>query len=133
VNFAVKCAACVIACFERIIRFLTENAYIMMAITGNNFCASARESFYLIMRCAGQFALSRNTTKLFMTLGKIFIVAWCCVIGYIFITSMEPYKSEIYEPIFLTLVFGLASYPIAAAFMTLFEMAANTLLVCYCI
>jgi hypothetical protein len=42
VNFVVKCAACLVACFERIIRFLTENAYIMMAITGNNFCVSAR-------------------------------------------------------------------------------------------
>ena len=42
VNFVVKCAACCIACFERLIRFLTDNAYIMMAITGKNFCASAR-------------------------------------------------------------------------------------------
>lgn len=104
-----------------------------MAITGKNFCASARESFYLIVRCAGQFAISHSTTKFFIGLGKTFIVTLCCVIGYMFITKIEPYKSEIYEPIFLTIVFAIASYPIASAFMTLFEMAANTLLVCYCI
>lgn len=41
-QFAIKCASCCIACFERAIRFLTENAYIMMAITGKNFCTSAQ-------------------------------------------------------------------------------------------
>lgn len=41
-KFALKCASCYIACFEKIIRFLTENAYIMMAISGENFCSSAK-------------------------------------------------------------------------------------------
>jgi hypothetical protein len=92
----------------------------MMAITGKSFCASARESFYLIIRCAGQFAISHNTTKLFIGLGKTFIVTLCCVIGYMFITKIEPFKSQLYEPIFLTIVFAIAAFPIASAFLSLF-------------
>jgi hypothetical protein len=41
VGFLIKCMSCLVACFERIVRFITENAYIMIAITGKNFCASA--------------------------------------------------------------------------------------------
>ncbi len=63
-----------------------------MAISGKNFCASARESFYVVLRSAGQFAISHGTTKLFMGLGKGFIVTVCCVIGYIFITTISPFK-----------------------------------------
>ncbi len=133
VNLMIKCTACCVACFERLIQFLTENAYIMMSITGKNFCNSARESFYLILRCAGQFAISHSTTKFFMGLGKTFIVTVCCVLGYIFMTNIEPYKSQIYEPIFLTIIFAISAFPVASAFMSLFQMAANTLLVCYCI
>ena len=29
-------------------------------------------------------------------------------------------------------MFGIASYPVASAFLTLFEMASNTILMCYC-
>lgn len=37
-KYALKCASCCIACFQRIVRFLTRNAYIMMAISGKGFC-----------------------------------------------------------------------------------------------
>jgi hypothetical protein len=48
-----KCCDCCMACFERFIRFVNENAYIMMAYSGESFCNAAGEAFYLIMRNAG--------------------------------------------------------------------------------
>lgn len=92
VNFMIKCASCLVACFERIVRFITENAYIMIAITGKNFCTSAAESFYLMMRSAAQFFISHGTTKLFINVGTTLIVTICCVIGYFFITKISPYN-----------------------------------------
>ena len=132
VKFLLKCASCYIACFERVIRFLTENAYIMMAISGKNFCQSAKEAFYLVLRSTAQFAISHGTTKIFISVGKVFIIALCCMIGYLAITEVSDFKDKIYSPVFLTILFGIASYPIASAFLTLFEMAANTILICYC-
>ena len=46
----IKFLRCCIACFERFIRFITRNAVIMMAITGEGFCDSAHQAFYLILR-----------------------------------------------------------------------------------
>ena len=104
-----------------------------MAISGKNFCSSAKEAFYLMLRCTAQFAISSGTTKIFINIGKGFILTLCCVAGYISITSISPYREEIYSPVFLTIIFAIASYPIISAFMGLFEMAAGALLMCYCI
>lgn len=46
----IKYTRCCLACFERFIRFISHNAFIMMAITGDGFCTSAHQAFYLVMR-----------------------------------------------------------------------------------
>ena len=89
----------------------------MIAITGKNFCASAQESFYLMLRSSAQFFISHGTTKLFINVGIILIVTICTVIGYIFITSIEPYRNLIQSPVFLTVIFGIVALSIAWAFM----------------
>lgn len=89
----------------------------MMAITGKNFCSSAKESFYLMLRSTAQFAVSHGTTKLFINLGTALIITICCTIGYLFITTIEPYKYEVQSPVFLTIIFAIVTLPIAWAFM----------------
>ena len=103
-----------------------------MAISGNNFCESAKEGFYLVLRSTTQFAITHGTTRVFMAVGKVLIIAITCFMGYLAITEIADYRNKIYSPVFLTVLFGVASYPIASAFLTLFEMAANTILMCYC-
>uniref|UniRef100_A0AAY4AXX5 Choline transporter-like protein n=1 Tax=Denticeps clupeoides TaxID=299321 RepID=A0AAY4AXX5_9TELE len=49
-RFLLCCLKCCFWCLERFIRFINRNAYIMIAIYGTNFCTSAREAFYLLMR-----------------------------------------------------------------------------------
>ena len=105
----------------------------MIAITGKNFCASASESFYLMIRSASQFFISHGTTKLFINVGTALIVTMCTVIGYFFITNISPYKDEIHSPVFLTIIFAIVSLPISWAFMEFFEKGANTILMCYCV
>jgi len=65
----------------------------MIAITGKNFCSSAQESFYLMLRSSAQFFISHGTTKLFINIGTALIITICTVIGYLFITNIEPYRS----------------------------------------
>jgi hypothetical protein len=105
----------------------------MMAISGKSFCEAASESFYLVLKSTAQFAISHGTTKIFIIVGKLMIVAICCLCGYLAITLIPYYKTSIYSPVILTVFFGIVSYPIASAFLALFEMAANTILICYCL
>ena len=86
-----------------------------------------------MLRSSAQFFISHGTTKLFISVGVILIITVCNLIGYIFITSIEPYKYQIQSPVFLTVIFGLVALPVAWAFMEFFEKSANTILMCYCV
>ena len=35
------CTRCCLDCFHRFVKFINENAYIQVALTGENFCTSA--------------------------------------------------------------------------------------------
>lgn len=44
------CLKCCFYCLEKFIKFINRNAYIMCAVHGKNFCASAKDAFNLLMR-----------------------------------------------------------------------------------
>lgn len=133
VNCCLKYASCLIACFERIIRFLTDNAYIMMAISGKGFCSAASESFYLMLRCTSQFFIANGTVAIFKWFGKLLISITTAFIGFLMITLIEDYRYKIFSPLFPIIAFLIVSYPIASSFMEFFAAAAKTLLMCYCV
>jgi choline transporter-like protein 2/4/5 len=122
-----------VACFERVIRFITETAYVMMAISGKNFCTSAAEGFYLAIRSAGQVLITQSTLKVFVFIGVLFITLITTLIGWAVLTETSRFKYNIYSPLFPVLAFILVSFPIATTFMDFFSMAANSLLMCYCV
>ncbi|KAI0213013.1 Choline transporter-like protein 4 [Lamellibrachia satsuma] len=49
-KFILKCLKCCFWCLEKFVRFLSKNAYIMIAVYGKNFCVSAKNAFNLVMR-----------------------------------------------------------------------------------
>ncbi|TRY97300.1 hypothetical protein DNTS_020591 [Danionella cerebrum] len=49
-KFLLCCLKCCFWCLEKFIKFMNRNAYIMVAIYGKNFCRSARDAFFLLMR-----------------------------------------------------------------------------------
>lgn len=51
-----RCIECFLACFDRMMRYLTRNAYIYMAISSESFCSSALNSFILVLKNASKFA-----------------------------------------------------------------------------
>lgn len=51
-NCCVRCCVCCLRCFENFIRFVNTNAYIMIGLTGNSFCGSAKQAFFLFLRNA---------------------------------------------------------------------------------
>jgi choline transporter-like protein 2/4/5 len=49
------CCRCCFWCLESFMRFLNRNAYIMTAVYGKNFCWSAKEAFFLLLRNAARY------------------------------------------------------------------------------
>merc|ERR1719263_2003060 len=78
-NPAIKALLCLTSylldCLERFVKFITKNAYIHIALTGKNFCASAWNAFILIMKNAMRFGTAQSIGFIFNVLGVFFIAA----------------------------------------------------------
>lgn len=122
-----KCVFCCVQCFDRFIKFLDHQAYIRIALTGENFCEAAQKSFEMIWENAGRFTALGGVGTVFNFLGKASITCSSAYLGFLIITTDENYKSQINSAVGPTVVFAIVSYCIACLFMGVYEISADTI------
>ena len=121
------CIHCCLDCFDRFMRYLTRNAYIYMALSGEGFCSSALNAFILILKNAAKFSFVEGIADMFIFLAKVFIAVCTTLLGWVLMDAMTDVNSPFF-PLFVTF---LLSYLIASVFMAVFDVSANTILQCY--
>ncbi|XP_073724105.1 choline transporter-like protein 5-B isoform X6 [Misgurnus anguillicaudatus] len=135
-RFLLCCLKCCFWCLEHFIKFMNRNAYIMMAIYGKNFCMSARDAFFLLMRNVMRVAVLDKVTDFLLFLGKLLISGSVGVLAFFFFTRRIPVIQEevpslnYYWVPLLTVIFG--SYMIAHGFFNVYAMCVDTLFLCFC-
>ncbi|XP_071330663.1 choline transporter-like protein 2 isoform X3 [Trachinotus anak] len=134
-KFLLCCLKCCFWCLEKFIKFLNRNAYIMVAIYGKNFCTSARDAFFLLMRNMIRVAVLDKVTDFLLFLGKLLIVGLVGVFAFFFFSgrvkafeNTAPNLHYYWVPI-LTVVIG--SYLIAHGFFSVYAMCVDTLFLCF--
>jgi len=138
-NPLVKCmlcfCKCCFYCLEKFMKFLNRNAYIMTAVYGKNFCWSAKEAFKLLFRNLARVVVLDKVTDFLLLLGKLVIVGGVGVASfYVFSGRLQVTSSEIpqlnyyFVPI---IIITLATYFIADIFFGVYEMAVDTLFLCF--
>ncbi|XP_053320811.1 choline transporter-like protein 2 isoform X1 [Spea bombifrons] len=135
-RFFLCCLKCCFWCLEKFIKFLNRNAYIMIAIYGTNFCTSARNAFFLLMRNIIRVAVLDKVTDFLLFLGKLLVVGCVGILAFFFFThririvqDTAPALNYYWVPI-LTVVVG--SYLIAHGFFSVYGMCVDTLFLCFC-
>uniref|UniRef100_A0A4W6EAB0 Choline transporter-like protein n=1 Tax=Lates calcarifer TaxID=8187 RepID=A0A4W6EAB0_LATCA len=135
-KFLLCCLKCCFWCLEKCIKFLNRNAYIMVAMYGKNFCTSARDAFFLLMRNMIRVAVLDKVTDFLLFLGKLLIVGLVGVFAFFFFSgrvkafeNTAPNLHYYWVPI-LTVVIG--SYLIAHGFFSVYAMCVDTLFLCFC-
>jgi len=131
----IKYAVCYITycldCFERYIRFINKNAYIQIALEGKSFLGAAISAFYMIVRNGMMLILVGGLGEVFIAFGKWMIALATAGLGYIILTQVDYYSTRLYSalmPAFIMLCIGFA---VGALFMSVYGMAADTILQCY--
>eukprot|EP00094_Tigriopus_californicus_P004803 TCALIF_04623-PA protein Name:"Similar to SLC44A5 Choline transporter-like protein 5 (Macaca fascicularis)" AED:0.13 eAED:0.13 QI:715/0.81/0.91/1/0.63/0.75/12/74/636 len=124
---------CCFWCLETFMKFINRNAYIMTAIYGRNFCWSAKEAFSLLMRNIARVAVLDKITDFLLLLGKLVIVGTMGVLSfYIFSGRIDKIQVEdlnyYFVPVFVIIV---GSFFIADVFFDVYEMAVDTLFLCF--
>ncbi|XP_036427414.1 choline transporter-like protein 2 [Colossoma macropomum] len=134
-RFILRCLKCCFWCLEKCIKFLNRNAYIMVAIYGKNFCTSAKNAFFLLMRNIVRVFVLDKVTDFLLFLGKLLIVGIVGVCSFFFfsgkikvVEEAAPSLNYYWVPI-VTVVFG--AYIIAHGFFSVYGMCVDTLFLCF--
>ena len=102
-----------------------------MALSGKNFCASAKDAFFLILRNPVRFGVVGGIGSIFTLFGKVFVASITALIGFLVITKVDRYSEELYSPFIPTFIIFVFAYAIGAVFMTVYGLASDAILACF--
>lgn len=113
-NALVKCILCYTSyclwLLEKCIKFITQNAYIQVALTNNNFCTSAWSAFCLILKNVARFGWLNSIGFVLNWFGVCSVSAVNGFGAYIVLTKLDDYKLNVTQPIAPTIVVVLMSF-----------------------
>mmetsp|Transcript_37605 Transcript_37605/g.80219 ORF Transcript_37605/g.80219 Transcript_37605/m.80219 type:complete len:658 (-) Transcript_37605:105-2078(-) len=123
------CCQCCFYCLEKCMRFINKNAYIQTAIFGTNFCTSAKEAFFLILRNAARVGAITYVSGGVVFVGKVFICTLTTGLSYF---ALDHYvRDELYSVIGPLFFVAFISWFIAGMFMSVYDMGIATILQCF--
>jgi len=129
----VSCIRCCLACFDRFVRYINRNAYIYMAISSENFCSSALNSFILILKNMAKFSFVEGIGGVFMFIAKFCIAITTTVCGFLLLGVMIEGENQVKDPFLPTAIIFAFAYLVGTIFISIFDTSANTILQCYLI
>lgn len=131
VKCCVRCTNCIADCMERFIHFVSENAYVEMALTGRPFCGSAKEAMAMSIRRPGPFTLVGRVAFVVKLMG-IALITSCGV--WVVAFTLYWWKPERMHSMTVPLVAaGICALTVGEVMMHPFTAAARANLHCYCL
>jgi len=127
------CVSCCLGCVERCVRYLSRNAYVVMMIRGTAFCSSASEGLSLLTKHMVKVAVMRSVGWGFLLLGKVFISGASAAMGAYILLTQEPWSVELYSIVPAVCCIALGAWLVGSAFMGVYNMAIDTIFLCYTI
>jgi len=134
---------CCLKCLERFINFINKNAYIMIAIHGKAFCPSAKDAFMLLMRNILRVAAINVIGDVMLFIGKLFVMFGTLLASWAYFNAIKddptllpaafrPSGPIDTMPIFPLIMCGIVGFIIGNAFMSVFEVAIDTIFLSFC-
>lgn len=138
ISFIACCCKCCFWCLEKFLKFINRNAYIMVAIYGRNFCMSAKDALTLLITNPLRALVLDRVTDFLLFLGRLLITAGVGVLGFYFFSKsfyitpilqkyLAPDLHYYWVPLIVVII---GTYFIAKTFLTVFEMAIDTVFLC---
>lgn len=119
---------CCFSCVESFLKFISRNAYIMCAVHGKNFCASAKDAFNLLMRNVIRVVVIDKIMDFVFFMGKLLITALVCTAMYFVLLKWPQNLNYTAVPITLT---GIGAFVISSIFFGVYSVAVDTLFLCF--
>eukprot|EP00792_Barthelona_sp_PAP020_P004841 TRINITY_DN2375_c0_g1_i1.p1 TRINITY_DN2375_c0_g1~~TRINITY_DN2375_c0_g1_i1.p1 ORF type:complete len:697 (+),score=145.98 TRINITY_DN2375_c0_g1_i1:28-2091(+) len=128
---ALCCIECCLAIVEKIYRYISKNAYIMIAIKGGSFCGSAMEGFSLIVENAAKATAVNFIGDFLLFLGKIAVAAMNGLVLYFYCNNLPKESTVTYWQI-VSLIAALIGFAVAVLVMGLLENIVDATFLTWC-
>jgi len=135
IKVIMKVVKCCMWCMEKCLKFISRNAYIVIAMRGDSFCWSTMHAFKLIWDNVKTVGVVNFVTTIVLFLARVMITAAC---GFFMFTVLDDPQfepggdRELSTPFFPVLIVLLLAYAVSTAFMNVFDLAIDTILLCFC-
>lgn len=126
-KFLIKCLKCCFWCFEKFMKFLNKNAYIEIAVYGKNFCVSAKNAFFLLMRNVLRVVVLDKVTDFLLFIGKLTVTMAIAVASFYWFKDRKDLNYYLAPVMIIT----IGSYMICSGFFSVYEMAIDTIFLCF--
>ncbi|KAH9489421.1 hypothetical protein Btru_037679 [Bulinus truncatus] len=119
---------CCCWCVEKCLRYLNSYAYSVVAISGKNFCTSARKSYYILVSNTYKLSAMNSVCHLVLLFTKVAVMAATTAVSVIWFKSQE----DLHFYAIPVLVVAVFSYYIAHCFLSVYQLIIDALMLCYC-
>ena len=150
VRVLMKVVQCCLCILETVLKFITKNAYIFIALFGKSFCTSTKEVFTLLVTNFARIGTATAVSNLIILLGRILIVTISCfmcstilsfsgdsvigsaasAINSLSLDSEGTGPSSIVPPVLVT---GLLAWFVSGCFMGVYGLTIDTILISFCV
>jgi hypothetical protein len=131
-EYLLCCLQCCFRCIEKILKMLTKNAYVEIAVYGYSFCTAARMAVQLIAANAVRMVVLNKVSNFLIFIGKLAIVFITTLGGLGLMVYLEK-EDEVFANYAVPLIFIIIfSYITASAFLSTFSMAITTIFLSFC-
>jgi solute carrier family 44 (choline transporter-like protein), member 2/4/5 len=130
VAFLMRCFACLFWLFEKFLKFLNKNSYVLIASRGYSFCKATRKAFvYVISNCL-RFIVLVHLTEWILFCGTVTICACNAYLFYHYLqwTEQLDYLVLRWTPIVAIVII---TYVITSLFFSVYDMAIKTFFMCF--
>lgn len=130
IKFLSSCFGCLLWIFEKFLKFLNKNSYILIASRGYTFCKATRKTFGYILDNSLRFLVLVHLTEWILFCGIITISVGNTCLFYEYLQWTNEYEQLIlrWTPIIVILV---STYLITSLFFSVYDMAIKTLFICF--
>merc|ERR1712222_234546 len=129
-----KVVHCMLFLFDKCLKYLARQAYIMVAMYGFNFCKASIMAVMLITSNVLQVAAVNAINRYVMLLGKLVVVVSCVIAGYMWVTYSPDFQgeNELFALLPVLAVVGIFGLSVASYVFNIYNVGVETILLCFC-
>lgn len=129
-----KVVHCMLFIFDRCLKYLARQAYIMVAMYGYNFCKASIMAVMLITSNVLQVAAVNAINRYVMFLGKLVVIVSCLISGYLWLTYSPAFQgeNELFAMMPVLLVIAIFGFAVASYVFNIYNVGVETILLCFC-